>query len=811
MSTILKDIRLAVRSLLKQPDFTIVAVITLALGIGATTTIFSILNGLVLRPPAIAEADRVVAIWRTPQGNHVESNLSYLELQDWRNANHSFEDIAAYKSTGIIFTDRQESDRISGMLVTANFFPLLKVNPISGRNFDVQEEHRNAQRVAIISYESWQRRFGGDQGVLSRQVTLNGKPHTIIGILPQGFDFPLSFRNVEVWTTVAGEGGNLEERGAFVFKAFGRLKPDVTLQQAQTDMTAIAANLAQAYPATNRDTTVQLVRADEHIVGSQVRRALWLLLGAVGFILLISCTNAANLLLVRAITKQRETAIRAALGAGRWRIAVHSMIESLLLSLVAGLIGLLTAVWAVKAIKYYGADQLPRLHEVRIDARVMIFALTVSALTALLFGLVPMLKATRSNVYDILRSGTKTATSVNTLRLWADSLVVSEVALSLVLLVGAGLMIRSFAGLVSVPPGFDARNVLTGNIVLSGSKYDEPQYRLQYVNETLARLKALPGAENAAFVSPMPFSGANVGSDFRIEGRDTSQPGDEPTASIRCVSTDYFRTMKIPVVRGRDFNESDRRGGVGAAIINETLARRFFSNEDPIGKYIADVGANQDDADPERYQIVGVSADIHHNSLIKPAGPELYFPYQQNSWHWGNFLVRTSVDPSSLAGSFREQIRAGDPLVALTRIRPLDQAIASTVNQPRFYAFLFGLFGVIGLLLTITGIYGVISYTVAQRTQEIGIRMALGAQTSNVMKLVVGEVLILALIGVALGSGAAFGLTRFMSTLLFGVTPTDPMTFVVLSVLSVTVALLACYLPARRATKVDPIVALRSE
>ena len=810
MNTILKDIRLAIRSLLKQPDFTIVAVVTLALGIGATTTIFSILNGLVLRPPPLADPDRVVALWRTPQGNHIEGYLSYLELQEWRKANHSFEDIAVYKPTGIIITDRQESDRVSGMYVTANFFPLLRVSPIAGRNFDVQEEHRDSALVAIISYEFWQSKFGGDQGVLNRQITLNSKPHTIIGILPQGFDFPLSYRNVEVWTTVANEGENLEERGAFVFKAFGRLKPDVTIQQAQTEMSTIAANLAQAYPATNKTSTVQLVSAHEHIVGSQVRRALWLLLGAVGFILLISCTNAANLLLVRAITKQRETAIRAALGAGRGRIAIHSLIESLLLSLMAGFIGLLAAVWAVKAIKYYGANELPRLHEVQVDSRVMIFALIVSALTALLFGLAPMLKAARSNIYDILRSGTKTATSVNTLRLWADALVISEVALSLILLVGAGLMIRSFAELVNVTPGFDARNVLTGNIVLSEPKYDDPPQRLQYVNETLVRLKGLPGVEYAAFVAPLPFSGADVGGDFKIEGRDI-QPGDEPTANVRSVSSDYFRAMKIPIVRGRDFNEADRRGGVGGAIINETLARRYFANEEPLGKYISDVGANQNEGDPKRWEIVGISGDIHHNSLIKPAAPELYFPYAQNSWRWGNFIARTSVEPSSLAGGFREQIRAGDPLIALTRIRPLDQLIASTVTQPRFYALLFGLFGLIGLSLTVTGIYGVISYTVAQRTQEIGIRMALGAQTSNVMKLVIGEVLILALIGVAIGSGAAFGLTRFMRSLLFGVTPTDPMTFLALSALAVIVALLACYLPARRATKVNPIVALRYE
>ncbi|HEY2973896.1 MAG TPA: ABC transporter permease [Pyrinomonadaceae bacterium] len=811
METLLRDIRYGVRSLLKRPGFTLVAIVTLSLGIAANTTIFSIINALILSPPRITDPERVVAVWNTPRDRRSEGYVSYLDLQDWRTHNQSFEDIAAYKPNGFNLIDHGEAERVQGMRVTANFFPLLRVGLLRGRNFQLEEESRDSQPVAIISYEFWQSRFGGNEAALNQQISLNGKPHAIIGILPPNFEFPLSVQDAVVWTTVAGEGGNLAERGAHVLLGVGRLNKGVAIEHAQAEMTNIAASLEQEYPRSNRNTTVYLVNAAEQIVGKDVRRALWLLLGAVGFILLIACTNMANLLLVRASARHKEIAIRAALGAGRWRIARHLITEAVLLSLLSGATGLLLAVWGLGAIKYYAADQLPRLDEVHINLRVLLFTLTVSVLTGLLFSLVPTLKASRPDVNEVLKSGTKAATSGRGLRLWRDSLVVSEVALSLILLVGAGLMIRSFAQLVNVPPGFDPKNVLTGRVSLTSDVYEKPEECVRYVNQTLERLRALPGVESAAFVAPMPFSGGNVGSDFRIEGRPTPEAGREPTANNRSVTPEYFRAMKIALIKGRYFSEHDKRAGIGAAIINQTLGQRYFSNEDPIGKHISHIGANQNEGDPEEWEIVGIVGDVHHNSLIKAANPEIYLPYQQNSWGWGNFLIRTTVEPATLAQNFREQIRAGDKSVTLTNVRALTDAISETVAQPRFYTFLFALFGAIGLLLTVTGVYGLISYTVAQRTQEIGIRMALGATRQNVVSMVLRQGVALALTGAVIGLAISFVLARVIVSLLFDVKPTDLVTFSVATLVLLAAAILASYVPARRATRVDPLVALRYE
>jgi putative ABC transport system permease protein len=811
MQTLWQDLRYGVRSLLKRPGFTLVAVITLGLGIGANTTIFSIINALILSPPRITDPERVVALWKTPKDKRTEGSVSYLDLQDWRTRNQSFEDIAGYKPNGFNLEHGDEVERIQGMRVTTNFFPLVKVPLFRGRNFQVEEEERGSQPVAIISYEFWQSRFGGNEAALSQQIVLNGKPHTIIGILPPNFEFPLWVADAVVWTTVAGEGDNLAERGAQVLLGIGRLNPGVTIEQAQAEMATIAAVLEQEYPQANRNSTVYLVGAHEQIVGKDVRRALWLLLGAVGFILLIACTNTANLLLVRASARHREIAIRAALGARRWRIARQLITESFLLSLLAGGAGLLITVWGLSAIKFYGADQLPRLDEVRISARILLFTLAISVLTGLLFSLVPTLKASRPDVNQVLKSGTRAATSGRGLRLWRDSLVVSEVALSLILLVGAGLMIRSFAQLVNVPPGFDPQNVLTGRISLTKAIYERPEERVLYINQTLERLGALPGVESAAFVAPMPFGGGNVGSSFRIQGRPTPEAGSEPSAGNRSVTPEYFDSIKIPLIKGRHFNQQDRRGGVGAAIINQTLAQRYFPNEDPIGRRISNIGANQNDGDPEQWEIVGVVGDVHHSSLTKAATPELYLPYQQNSWTWGNFLIRTTVEPSTLTESFREQVRAGDKSVPLTNVRALTEAISDTVAQPRFYTFLFGIFAAIGLLLTVTGVYGLISYTVAQRTQEIGIRMALGANRQSVVRMVLKQGIVLAITGVAIGIAISFALARVIVTLLFDVKPTDLATFSIATLVLLGAAILASYVPARRATKVDPLIALRYE
>jgi predicted permease len=806
-----QDLRYGGRMLLKKPGFTLVAVVTLALGIGANTAIFSVINALILNPPHIAEVERVAAIWRTTKDKRTEGYVSYLELQDWRVEGGSFEEIAAYKPYGFILLNEKEAERVQGMRVTANFLSLLKVKLIRGRDFQVEEERRGAEEVVIISHQFWRNRLGGNEEVLGQQLTLDGKPFTIIGILPPDFEFPLARNYTELLTTTTGEGRNLDERGAQVLKVVGRLKPGVTLTAAQAEFDNIAVNLERQCPQYSRNVTAYLVRVDEQIVGPEVRRALWVLLGAVGFLLLIACTNVTNLLLVRASVRQKELALRIALGASRWRIARHLLTESLLLALLSGGTGLLIAVWGLGAIKYYGAQQLPRLNEVQIDARVLTFTLAVSVLTAFVFSLLPVFKASRPDINEVLKASSKTATSSGSVRLWRDVLVVAEVALGLVLLIGAGLMMHSFGRLVNVPPGFDPKNVLMGRISLTRAVYENKEERVRYVNQTLDRLRALPGVESAAFVAPMPFSGANVGGDFRIEGRSEPEPGQEPAANNRSVTSQYFQAIRIPLLKGRYFTEQDQRGGVGVAIINAALAARYFPNEDPIGKYISNIGANQNEGDLEKWEIVGVVGDVHHSSLTKPATPEIYLPYQQNSWSWGSFFVRTANNPAALTRSFIEAIQSSDTTVPVMNVQPLTQAISDTVAQARFYTLLFALFGVTGLLLTMTGIYGVISYTVSQQTQEIGIRMALGAQARDVLKLILGQGLVLTLIGIGLGLLGGLGLTRLMQTMLFGVSATDPLTFAGVTAALALVALAACYVPARRAAKVDPMVALRYE
>jgi putative ABC transport system permease protein len=810
MQTIWQDLRYGTRSLLKRPAFTLLAVITLGLGIGANTTIFSLINALILSPPRMTDPEHVAALWRSPKEKRTEGFTSYLDLQDWRNRSQSFEEIAGYKPNGFTLVNADEVERVPGMRVTANFFSLLKVNPARGRTFHVDEEKPGSEPAAIISHEFWQTRLGGNDAALGQHVLLNDKPHTIVGILPPGFEFPL-LQDASVWTTVADEGNNLPQRGAQIMFAIGRLKQGVPIQQAQAEMATIAAALEQDYPQTNRDTTVYVTGVHEQLVGKDVRRALWLLLGAVGFILLIACANTANLLLVRASARHKEIAIRAALGAGRWRIARQLITESFVLSILAGGLGLLITVWGLNLIKFYGEDQLPRLSEVRVSASVLIFTFVVSIATGILFSLIPTLKASRPEVNEVLKSGTKAATSGRALRRWRDALVVSEIALSLILLVGAGLMIKSFARLVNVSPGFDPQNVLTGRISLNRKNYGKPADRVNYINQTLERLRALPGVQSAAFVAPMPFGGGNVSSGFRIEGKPQPEPGREPGAGNRSVTPEYFQTIKIPLIKGRYFNHQDTHGGVGAAIINHALAQRYFPNEDPIGKRIFDIGANLNEGDPEHWEIVGVVGDVHHSSLTKAATPEIYLPYQQNSWTWGNFLVRTSVDPPTIAQGFREQIRAGDKTVAVTNIKPLTEAISETVAQPRFYTFLFGVFGAMGLLLTVTGVYGLISYTVAQRTPEIGIRIALGATRQSVMRMVVKQGMVLALTGVAIGLAISFALARVIVSLLFDVKPTDFAAFSIATLVLLGAAVLASYIPARRATKVDPLIALRYE
>jgi putative ABC transport system permease protein len=514
---------------------------------------------------------------------------------------------------------------------------------------------------------------------------------------------------------------------------------------------------------------------------------------------------------MRASVRQRELALRCALGAGTRRIARHVLTESLVVASLACAVGLLFAYAGLAVIENYGAAQLPRLDEVRLDARAVAFTAGVSVLTSLLVGLLPMLKASRPDVNAVLKAGAPGSTAAGSIGRWRDVLVVAEVALGLVLLVGAGLMVRSFDSLVSVDPGFDPENVLSGQVSMTRRAYESHDERVGYVERTLERLSALPGVESAAFVAPMPFSGGNVGGDFRIVGRPPAEPGKEPAASVRSVTASYFRAIRIPLRRGRDFTELDRRGGVGAAIVNESFVATYFPGEDPIGRVISNIGANQNEGDPLRWEIVGVVGDVHSSSLEKAATPEIYLPYQQNSWDWGNFLVRTASDPAASARAFADAIQEGDRAIAVTDVMPLSRAISNTVAQSRFYTLLFSLFGLAGLLLTLSGVYSVVAYRVAQQTQEIGIRMALGAQARDMVALVVKRNMRLALAGIALGLLGAVWVTRLMQALLFGVTATDVATFAAVAAVMGLVALGACYIPARRAARVDPLVALKYE
>lgn len=811
MNSLLQDVRYGVRMLFKHPMFTLVAVFTLALGIGANTAIFSIINGVILRPLSISEPERLASIWITPKDKRVEGYTSYVELNDWRVQSQSFEDIAAHRFTGYVLTGDGTPERLQGMRVTSNFFSLLRVKPFLGRDFLKEEEKVGSERVAIISYDLWQSRFGSDESLINRQINLHGLPHTVVGILPPGFRFELSSGDSSVWTTVAGDSTNLPERRARLFRAIGRLKQGATLEQAQKEMEIIGARLAQNYPETNADTTFYIVSAHEQVVGRDLRKALWLLLGAVGFILLIACTNIANLLLARATTRQKEIAIRTALGAGRWRIARQLLTESILLSLLAGAGGLLLASWGLSVMTTYITGNLPRMNEVGLDTRVLVFTLAVSLLTGVIFSLVPILKASQPNVNEVLKSGTKGAGGGSSIRFWRDSLVVIEVALCLILLVGAGLLIKSFVRLLQVNPGFEANNILTAQISLPRAKYPESEQRVVFIEQALERLKSLPGVESAAFAAAMPFSSSNIGGSFRIDNQPALEAGREPTASFRNVTNDYFQTMKIPLRSGRYFNKEDKRGGVGAVIISETLARLYFQNENPIGKHISQVSANQNEGDPQKWEIVGVVGDVKHSSLLNESRAELYLPYQQNSWTFGNFLIRTTVEPTGLTNAVREQLQAIDKDMPVTRIRLLEDSISDSVAQPRFYALLFGIFGTIGLVLALTGIYGVMSYTVTERTQEIGIRMALGASRFDVVRMVVRQGMTFAFFGVVIGLIGAYFLSQFMEKLLFGVNVIDLSIFVLVPVLLALFALLAYWIPAHRAAGVDPMIALRFE
>jgi predicted permease len=812
MNNLWQDLRYGVRMLIKKPGFTLIAVITLALGIGANTAIFSVVNAVLLRPLQYSDPDRLVQVWQNfPQSGANQVTVSAPEFLDYKDQNRVFERMAAFRPQGYILTGGSEPERIFGARVSADLFPLLGVAPALGRPFLPEEDQIGAPRAIILSHGLWQRRFGSDNTLIGKSLMLDGESFTVVGVMPPGFQFPPQTLRNELWTNVPFDANDLNRRGWRPLGVIARLKSGVSMDRANAELKAIAGR----FPASGIVLSAYALSLQEQVVG-RVRRALLVMLGAVSFVLLIACANVANLLLSQAAARQREMAIRAAVGAGRPRLIRQLFVEGLPLALLGGGLGLLLAAWIVQLLVSVNPGNLPRANEIGVDLRTLGFTLSVSLLTGAVFSLAPAWQFSKLDLNASLKDGGRGA-SVSFSRFSMRSLLlISEVALSLTLLIGAGLMINSFARLLRVDPGFDPRGVLTMQIPLPQSKYSEIQQRAFVFEQALERIRRLPGVQSAGMTSALPLT-VNPDFGFTIEGRTPSEPGDTPQTRWRAISPDYLRTMGIPLRRGRHFSEQDHEKAAGVAIINETMARRFWPDGDPLGKRIKLGG-------PQRpypwMEIVGIVGDVKHDGLDALVTPELYMPYVQTPFSQMpaglrfpamSLVARSSSDHDSLAAAMRAEIKALDKDQPITNIRTLDQLLANSISQHRFYLLLLAFFAAIALALAAIGLYGVVSYTVKQRTQEIGVRMAFGAQAGDVLRLIIKFGMKLTLIGALIGLAGALALTRLMKTLLFDVSATDPLTFASITVLLALVALLACFIPARRATKVDPLVALRNE
>jgi putative ABC transport system permease protein len=812
MNSLLQDLRYGVRMLLKKPGFTVIAVLALALGIGANTAIFSVVNTLLIRPLPFRDADRLVMVW---EYNRIRDNhqnvISPANFMDWREQSTVFEDFAAFNDARLNLTGAAADPlEIPAQRTTPNLFSVLGVEPIMGRNFTAEDAAPGSAPVVIISYALWQSRFGGDPSIVGKNITLNGTSATIVGVLPAGFQWfikksSLTGNPAELWMTFAFTEQDRVRRGRFM-SAVARLKPGVTVAQAQTEMSALSGRLEQQYTDFNKGWGTEVIPLREQFVGD-IRPALLILLGAVGFVLLIACANVANLLLARAAARHREIAIRTALGAGRWRVIRQLLTESVLLSALGGGLGLLFAWWGIGAIIALSPRDLASLDRVSINLPVLGFTLVVSLLTGIIFGLAPALEATRLNTSEFLKEGDKGVAGTARSRRLRAVFVVSEIALALVLLVSAGLLLKSFMRLQTVNPGFESDNLLTMRVALPGRKYSEEYQRIAFFRQAIERINHLPGVESAGAVSFLPFAGPGSATGFTIEGRPTPAPGQGPVTDVRVMDINYLRTMNIPLLKGRVFTEQETTEQRHVVIINETLARQYFAGEDPLGKRVT---VNMSDK-PVPSEIIGVVGDIKHVSLDTPVKAMVYWPHPELAHTSMTIVVRTQGDPATIAAAATREIQAIDPDQPVSDVRTMQQLLASSVARARFNTLLLGLFAALALVLASVGIYGVMAYSVVQRTKEIGIRIALGAQSRDVLKMIVGHGMMLTLVGVGLGLTGALILTRLMSSLLFGVSTTDPLTFIGVSLLLSAVAFFACYIPARRATKVDPMIALRYE
>jgi putative ABC transport system permease protein len=812
VQTLLQDLRYGFRTLLKHRSFTFIAVFTLALGIGANTAMFSVVNAVLLRPLPYNDPARLVTIWEeSPDRGLYQMPVSFANLRDWVDQNHTFEQISAYTFTNLNLTGVGEPEQLLTIRSSANLFPLVGATPLLGRTFLPEEDREGAGHVVILGHGFWKRRFNSDRGIVGKSLTLNNQNYTVVGVMPGTFQFPVGFGYlgkvindpIELYVPLAATAAE-SHRGTYSFFAIGRLKSGVSIDQARAEMTAIERRLEQQYPDGNSGIGISLIPTQEQTV-KEIRPALLVLLGAVVFMLLIACANIANLLLARAAARQKEIAIRTALGSNRLRIVRLLLTESLMLSLAGGCLGFLLAYWGTDLLVALAPDNVPRLNEVGVDARVFVFTLAVSLLTGLLFGLVPAMHAARPNLNEGLKEGSKGSVGSAAGKRTRNLLVAVEVALSMVLLIGAGLMIKSFVRLQQTNLGFNTDHVLTVDFTLSSSRYPEERQQAAFFQQALDRIQSLSGVQSAGATTALPLTLSLSGSDFRIEGRPEPEAGKEMIIDTSSVSPGYFSTLGISLLKGRDFSDRDNSDAPQAAIINNDLARIYFPGEDPIAKRIT-----FDDGE-SWLSIVGIVADTKRLGLDTTARPEAYFSYLQVPSPRMSLVVRTATEPLSLVGAVKNQIQTIDKDLPLGESKTMQQVLSDSTSGRRFNLILLTAFATVALILALVGIYGVMSYAVTQRTHEIGIRVAIGAQSRDVFRMVVGEGMILALIGIAIGLVGAFALTRLMTSMLFAVEPTDPATFITIAALLTAVTLLACYIPGRRATKVDPLVALRYE
>jgi putative ABC transport system permease protein len=815
MGNLWQDIRYGLRTLVKSPGFTLVALTALALGIGANTAIFSVVNAVLLRTLPYRDAEQVMVVWEQNRARDGRNNVvSPANFFDWQQQSNSFQEMAAFHDAAFNLTGEGNPEEIPAQVTSGNLLTMLGTEAALGRVYTKDEAEPGRDDVIVISHGLWQRRFGGASDIIGKKISLNGQSVTILGVMPQGFKWFMkegsrTGKSAEMWTPAKFEAymnTPSKGRGRFITVA-GRLKPGVTVEQAQSEMSTIASRLEQQHAQFNTNMGVRIVPVREQLAG-EIKTALYVLLGAVGFVLLIACANVANLMLARAASRQSEFAIRIALGAGRARMVRQLLTESVLLSVLGGALGLIIALWGVDALVALSPPNLLGTEKIGLSLPVLAFTFAVSLLTGIVFGLAPALEATRLNLNESLKETGKSNMSSRRSRRLSSGFVVAQVALALVLLIGSTLMIKSFLRLQAVDPGFKTENLLTLRVTVPGTKYPEDAQVVAFHRQALERLKSLPDVRSVGAVSALPFGG-NLGArtSFRVEGRPIPPPGETLSTDVRVTDENYFQTIGIPVLSGRTFTEQEAREDRRVIIINETMARQHFPGENPIGKHLR----VEMMPDPQPTEIIGVVADAKYKTLEGPAFPMVYWAHPQLVYSEMTFVMRTNGDPMNLAAAARREIQMIDKDQPVADVRTMQSWIDELTARSRFGTLLLGLFAGLALVLAAIGIYGVMSYSVTQRTHELGIRIALGAKARDVFKLILGRGLVLTLIGIGLGLAASLALTRFLSSLLFGISATDPVTFGGLALLLTAVALLACYLPTRRAMKVDPMVALRNE